>query len=345
MQEFETAILILNYNGKKHLEKFLPSVIENNDKAHIYLIDNASTDDSIQFIENEYPDSIQTIKLKRNFGFAEGYNVGVRKIKSNYKYFVFLNSDVELSKNWLNPLVNFLNQEASVAGCQPKVKSYQNKNSFEHAGATGGYLDRFYFPFCRGRIFSHLEKDKGQYDYKKKVHWISGACMIIRSDVFFKVQGFDSDFFAHMEEIDLCLRISAQGYDFYCIPDSVVYHLGGGTLNYQSPRKTYLNFRNNLSLIIKNHDGLLIPKLFLRMSLDGIAACLFLLKLEWRNFLQIGKAHAYMYLNFFNNYKKRKELKKLRNYPHEVYRGSIVFDYYIKGVKKFSELNNRRFEL
>lgn len=339
------AIIILNFNGENHLETYLPSVISHHCNSTIIIIDNASTDDSINFIEKNYLDKVEIIKLDKNYGFAGGYNRGIEQIKQDFEYYILLNSDIELTKDWLTPIIEYLEENEDVAACQPKILSHSDKSEFEYAGACGGFLDNNYYPFCRGRIFNEIEKDLDQYNYNTHVHWTSGACMVIRSNIFKKVEGFDPDFFAHMEEIDMCLRISALGYKLTCIGKSKVFHLGGGTLNYNSPRKTYLNFRNNLTLIIKNHQGLLIPKLFMRMTLDGVAACMFLFQFKWANFWQVGKSHAYMYLNFRKNYKKRIKIKQGQLETITLYKGNILLDFFLKRNRKYSELNLRRFEL
>lgn len=345
MFDRQTAVLILNYNGHDFLKKFLPSVVANSKNADIVVIDNASTDNSLKLLREEFLEEIELIVLDKNKGFAAGYNDGINKLERKYEYYALLNSDIEINSDWLPPLVTFLDNNKNAACCQPKILSYSKKECFEYAGAAGGFLDRYYYPFCRGRVFSTIEIDQSQYNHPVEVHWTSGAAMLIRAEIFKQQMGFDEDFFAHMEEIDLCLRIRAQGKSLFCIPESTVFHVGGGTLNYNSPKKTYLNYRNNLSLIIKNHDGWLPSMLFTRMLLDGISACLFLSKFKFRHFFQIGFAHGYMYLNFYRNWQKRKALRAKRTKSNELYRGSIVFDYFIRKIKHFHQLNSRRFIL
>jgi GT2 family glycosyltransferase len=335
------AIAILNYNGKNHLETFLPSVIQNSEQATIYVIDNASSDDSITFLNSNYPE-IKIIENSANFGFAGGYNEGMKTI--NEELVVLLNSDVEVTKNWLNPLIESMNN-ASIAGCQPKIKSYLEREKFEHAGACGGFIDKNYFPFCRGRILNHIEIDKEQYDNPKNVFWVSGAAFMIRNSIFKERGGFDADFFAHMEEIDLCWRIQKSGKSFLVIPQSEVYHLGGGTLGYESPTKLYLNFRNNLYMIIKNHSGYLFPKLFFRMVLDGLAGIKFLTEGKPRYCLVVFLAHMAIYANFTKFYRKRVELRKYKGKPKGIYQGSMIWATMIQGIKTFDSLNQRKWIL
>jgi GT2 family glycosyltransferase len=340
----EIAIVILNFNGVSHLRNFLPSVIANSQFAQIYVIDNASTDQSVEVLHAEFPE-ILLIQNTKNYGFAEGYNQGLSKINENYPYLVLLNSDVEVTKNWLMPLYELMQANPSMIATQPKILAYQEKNRFEHAGAAGGYLDKHYFPFCRGRIFDHLEPDQSQYNTSVEVTWTSGAAMMVRAKEFKNLGGFDPDFFAHMEEIDWCLRAQSAGYKLVFCPESTVYHLGGGTMPYSSPFKTYLNFRNNLSLIIKNHQGFILPILFFRMLLDGVAAFKFLVNGKPALLWAILKAHVYTYIYFSKNLKKRKQIKSMRKQPLFVYKGSILWNYFIQKNFQYDKLNKRRFEL
>ena len=335
------SIVILNWNGKKYLEDFLPSVIKYSGDAEIIVADNASTDDSIAFLKTQFP-SVRIIQNATNGGFAKGYNDALKHVDS--EFYLLLNSDIEVSENWLDPLLETM-KTPSVAGCQPKIRSYKNRTFFEHAGAAGGFLDRNYFPFCRGRIFDQFEEDHGQYDGEIEIFWATGAALMIRSEIFHRLNGFDEDFFAHMEEIDLCWRAKKLGYQFLAIPSSVVYHVGGGALPYSSPRKTYLNFRNSLFMIIKNHPGWLFPKLFYRLTLDGIAGWRFLLKGEFKQLKAVLNAHVSMYQNLFSLLKKRKEIKKTRSNPNSagLYKGSILWARYFKGITHYSDLNQRLF--
>ncbi|MFM6935714.1 MAG: glycosyltransferase family 2 protein [Flavobacteriales bacterium] len=339
--ETSLAIVILNFNGKQHLARYLPSVLNYSGTHSVIVADNASTDDSISLLKENFP-AVRILEQHKNFGFAGGYNLALAELKGQFDYYMILNSDVEVSENWLNPLQSFLDEHPHVAACQPKIKAWNKKGYFEHAGAAGGYIDLHYFPFCRGRIFDTLEKDEHQYDFNTPVTWTSGAAMLIRAELFHQVKGFDSDFFAHMEEIDLCLRLGNLGYQFYCVPASTVYHLGGGTLDYESPKKVYLNFRNSLFMLMKNHCGPLMPSLFIRMCLDGIAGVKFLLsgqfKLTWMVFL----AHLNVYAQFGRFYKKRRQINTKTRKFHR-YNGRIIWDYYFLKNKTFNALNKRKF--
>ncbi|MCF8416540.1 MAG: glycosyltransferase [Crocinitomicaceae bacterium] len=337
----EVAIVILNWNGKHFLEKFLPSVITHSTGARIIVADNASTDHSVDFLKNTYP-SIEIIINDSNGGFAKGYNDALKFVDS--KYYLLLNSDIEVTENWLSPLVDAM-KDPQLAGCQPKVLSYQHQTMFEHAGAAGGYLDRNYFPFCRGRIFDKFELDEGQYNGETEIFWTTGAAMMIRAEIFHEVGGFDESFFAHMEEIDLCWRLKKRGYSFKAIPSSKIYHVGGGTLPYLSPQKTYLNFRNSLFMIVKNHDGNLFIKLFHRLVLDGIAGVRFLIIGKWKHLFSILRAHIDMYKQLSTLLQKRKQIKATTTHFNStgIYNGSILWARYFKGVSKFSQLNQRLF--
>jgi GT2 family glycosyltransferase len=336
------AVAILNYNGKQYLEEFLPSVIEHSKSAQIWVIDNCSTDDSVAFIKSNHP-SIQIIINESNGGFAKGYNDGLKHIKADY--YVLLNSDVLVTENWITPCIEVLEQDNQIAAVQPKVLSYKNRNSFEHAGAAGGFLDRNYYPFCRGRIFEIIEEDKGQYDDVKEIFWATGACLFIRSDKYHEFGGFDEDFFAHMEEIDLCWRLKRQNLKIFYCGLSHVYHVGGGTLSYMSPRKTYLNFRNSLFMIFKNHNGPVITKIFHRLLYDTLGGVLFISKFQFRHFWAILRAHIALYINFKTLYRKRNSLKEnAQNYNQAgLYNKNITIKKFINGVKKYSELDSSDF--
>jgi GT2 family glycosyltransferase len=341
MSSLKVAVVILNFNGRKHLETFLPSIVANSNPHTVIIAENASTDDSVDFLKTNFP-QIRLVHNAENHGFARGYNDALEQVKGEFDAYLLLNSDVEVTPNWLAPLIQSLENEKIVA-VQPKILSYLQKDSFEHAGACGGHIDSNYFPFCRGRIFDQLEKDLNQYDNLQQVAWTSGAAMLIRSEAFHQAEGFDADFFAHMEEIDLCLRLQRKGYQLVCNPKSVVYHLGGGTLPYNSPNKIYLNFRNNLFMLVKNHQGLLFPKLFFRMLLDGIAAFKFFsegkLNFTWKVFL----AHMALYSNFGKMYRKRLALKADKQAFFK-YDGSILWAYFIQKNKTYSSLNQRKFK-
>jgi len=337
----KTAIVILNWNGKPLLERFLPSVIAHSTMPDVEIIvaDNASTDNSVSFVQKKYP-QIRIIRLNKNYGFAGGYNRALEQVQADY--FMLLNSDIEVTKNWLTPLISLMKNNKNIAGCQPKILSLRQPEYFEHAGASGGFVDKNYFPFCRGRIFNYVEKDNGQYNNRREIFWASGAAFMIRSDVFKYGGGFDEMFFAHMEEIDLCWRLKNRGYRFFVEPESIVYHLGGATLNYMTPKKTFLNFRNNLYMIYKNAEpskfiGVLITRLFL----DTIAAFKFLISLKLTHFFSVIKAHWQFWftMHLFSNKRKENKIKSVQfNHP-EIYKHSVVIDFYAKGKKKFSDLN------
>ena len=339
-----TAVVILNWNGRDFLEKFLPTLLQNTADASIVVVDNCSTDDSVDFLQN-YP-SIEVIENASNGGFAKGYNDGLKELKGRFDYYVLLNSDVEVSPNWLTPLVTKMDQNSTIAGAQPKILSYHKKTHFEHAGACGGFMDKNHFPFCRGRIFDEVEEDNGQYDTEKEVFWSTGACMIVRASVYHELGGLDEDFFAHMEEIDFCWRAKKQGYSFYVLPQSKVYHVGGGTLNYESPRKTYLNFRNSLLAIYKNYDGWRTGKLTYRFFLDGVATLKMLASFQFRHAGAVLKAHLSYYRSLPKLRKKRKIIRKQSTGFNTIglYNASIVWAHFFKGVKTFSGLNKRFFK-
>jgi GT2 family glycosyltransferase len=346
------AIVILNYNGKKYLEQFLPSVLEYSSPKRVenatflpevIVADNASTDDSIPFLTTNYPD-LNVIQLTKNHGFAEGYNQVFAMIKADI--FVLLNSDVEVTENWLQPIITLMENDQNIAACQPKIRDFHQKTHFEHAGASGGFMDSLGYPFCRGRIFDTLEVDKGQYDDTQEVFWATGAALFIKADLYQKIGGLDGDFFAHMEEIDLCWRLRKAGYKIMVCPESTVYHVGGGTLNNENPFKTYLNFRNNLATILKNENGWKLLLIFpIRLTLDGLAGFQFLLKGQFSNIWAIVKAHFYIYGNAFSILRKRIKSQQLVD---ELYigeprkkgklSGSIVFKYFAFGKKKFVDL-------
>lgn len=338
----KVAIVILNYNGKHHLEKFLPSVVQHSSEYNLIVADNASTDDSVPFLKAHYP-GIQVIVNATNGGFAQGYNEALRHVDA--EYYVLLNSDVEVTESWVKPMLALLEQHPNIAGCQPKICAYSDRTKFEHAGAAGGFLDRNYYPFCRGRIFDQTEIDTGQYDDTHEVFWATGACMMIRSDLFHRVGGFDTTFFAHMEEIDLCWRLKRLGYSFYAVGTSKVYHLGGGTLQYMSPKKTYLNFRNSLFMITKNHDGFLPGMLLKRLILDGLATIQFVTKGQFKHIAALLKAHFSFYAHLNEMLRKRKQFKAENHINFNrrgLYQGSIIFDRFLKKQTKFSELNKEK---
>ena len=280
------TVVILNWNGVKHLRTYLPSVIAHTKGAEIIVADNGSTDESLEVLKNEFP-SVRTIVLDKNYGFAEGYNRAIAQLEN--EYVVLLNSDVEVTEGWLIPLLDYMEHHPEVAAVQPKIRSWVRRDYFEHAGAAGGYINALGYPYCRGRVLWKVEQDHGQYDDTVEVDWTSGACMCVRTRVYKDCGGLDASFFAHMEEIDLCWRMRNKGWKLACVPQSVVYHLGGGSLNYESPRKTYLNHRNNLLMIYKNKKH---PRgvLFVRFFLDYAAALFYLLQGRWGAFKAVFQA-------------------------------------------------------
>lgn len=321
----KVAVVILNYNGQKFLEKFLPSVTENNDGYEIIIADNASTDNSIDFLRSNYP-NLKTIQLSSNEGFAGGYNNALREIEA--EYYVLLNSDVEVSPSWTKPIIDLMDNDTSIAACQPKIRSYHQKNHFEYAGAAGGYIDWLGYPFCRGRVFDSYEQDFGQYDDSKEIFWATGACMFVRAEVFHQLGGFDTHFFAHMEEIDLCWRIKNAGHKIMYSSASTVYHVGGGTLHKSNPRKTFLNYRNGLAMLYKNlpSDKLFIT-ILLRLVLDGISGIKLLVDGSFADFLAVIKAHFAFYAMIPKL--ERKSPKDVSG----IYQKSIVWEYFVKKQK------------
>jgi len=335
-----TAVVILNWNGEKYLEQFLPILIENTklSGSEIIIADNASTDSSLLILQEKFP-TIRTVVLDKNYGFAGGYNKALAQIEADY--YVLLNSDVEVMSNWLEPLITYMDKHADVAACQPKIRSYFNRKYFEHAGAAGGYIDRFGFPFCRGRVLGTAEEDKGQYDNITDIFWATGACLLVRSKTFWTVGGLDDDFFAHMEEIDLCWRLKSRGYRIVCIPESTVFHVGGGTLNVENPYKTYLNFRNNLLMLYKNLPAkLLKDTMFWRMIFDYIAAIQLFVTGKPKNAISVFKARSdfkRMQPNFEEKRKQNILYSTSDNYS-DILQKSIVIEYFLKGKKTFDSL-------
>lgn len=337
----KTAIVILNWNGISWLRKLLPIVVRYSGDADtsVFVADNGSTDGSVDWVSENFG-NVNLIKFQENHGFAGGYNLALNQIEATY--FILLNSDVEVTEGWLRPLVEFMDQNPDVASCQPKIRSMHNREFFEYAGAAGGFIDRLGYTFCRGRIFDHVEKDSGQYDNCIDIFWSSGACMIVRAEAWIKCGGFDSDFFAHMEEVDLCWRFHLSGFRVSFLPGSIVYHAGGGVLPYDSNFKTYLNFRNNLFLLYKNlPDNKLYRIILLRKILDGMAATFFLLKGKPGSSGSVIKAHISYYKNIRSLKEKRESVKKLstNKYCREILNKNIVFRFYIKGEKTFKKLN------
>lgn len=330
----KTAVVILNWNGRKLLEEFLPSVVRHSQReAEIYVVDNASTDDSISFLENNFPE-VKVIQNQTNGGYAKGYNEGLKHIDADV--FVLLNSDVEVTENWLAPLIEQFKNNPQIAAAQPKILDYKNKSYFEYAGAAGGFIDKFGYPYCRGRIFNTLEKDQRQYDGISEIFWASGACLFIRGKAFYEAGGFDEDYFAHQEEIDLCWRFFNLDYKVICVSDSKVYHLGGGTLKNTNPNKTFLNFRNSLFNLLKNAPKSKITgRIFVRMLLDGVAGIQFILKFKPSHFIAVLRAHLSFYTKLRKTIQKRANTPKKESYYRHK---SIVFSYFVKQIKSFNNL-------
>lgn len=336
----KTAIVILNRNGIFYLKKFLGFVVKYSSVpgTSVWLADNGSDDMSAEWTQKNFP-TVKIIRFDKNHGFAGGYNLAIEQIEA--EYFVLLNSDIEVTDGWLAHMINFMDENSDVAAVQPKILSWHNKNRFEYAGACGGFIDKFGYAFCRGRIFDCIEEDHGQYDDITEIFWTSGACMMVRSAAWKECGGLDGDFFAHMEEIDLCWRLKARGWKLFAVPCSVVYHVGGGTLPYNSPLKSYLNFRNNLFLLYKN-----LPKknfriiLLCRKVLDGLSVIHFILRGRPGIIIAVAKAHRDYYRSTRMLKKKReavimasktKEIRKILN-------RSLAFEFYIKGNRTFSSL-------
>lgn len=318
------AVVILNWNGIELLKKFLPSVIEHSKEATIYLADNASTDGSVNFVRLNFPEII-VVKNSHNGGYAEGYNDALKHVDE--EVFCLLNNDIQVTKNWLTPILSEFNKNNKTAIIQPKILDYNNVDYFEYAGAAGGFIDKYAYPYCRGRIFNTIERDELQYDDDKTIFWASGACLFIRKSVFQTLNGFDASFFAHMEEIDLCWRAYNLNYQTKYLGDSKVFHVGGATLQNTNPKKTYLNFRNSLYTLTKNAKGNILLLIFTRLLLDGIAGVKFLLTLKFLHTLAIIRAHMSFYLNLPRLIKQRKILPKKKNYFQKK---SIVWSYYIQ---------------
>ncbi|MFP4555507.1 MAG: glycosyltransferase family 2 protein [Bacteroidales bacterium] len=331
------AIVILNWNGKELLKQFLPGVAEHSKHpkyvVDVIVADNNSTDESLLWLTKNYP-YIRVISLDKNYGFAGGYNRALKQVKADY--FVLLNSDVEVRAGWLTPLLNFMEHTPNAAACMPKIIDYKNPERFEYAGAAGGFLDFLGYPFCRGRILNTIENDNGQYDDAKEVFWATGACMLIRAKEFIAAGGFDEDFFAHMEEIDLCWRLKRQGYSIWCIPASRVFHVGGATLSNINPRKVYYNHRNNLLMLLKNLSARsVIPLISIRILLDLASAFGYAISGKPGLSISVIKAHSYFFKKLKETIVKRKQLK----YPRiKLFRGSILIHYFVKRNRRFSDL-------
>ena len=335
-QKIKTAVVVLNWNGKSWLEKFLLNLVNNSQEAKVFVVDNASTDDSVSFLKEQFP-SVKVIVNNTNGGYAKGYNDALMKI--NAEYFVLINSDIEVVEGWISPIISLMDSDKRIASCQPKILDYNSKNRFEYAGASGGFIDDFGYPFCRGRIFDFLEEDKGQYNDAVEVFWATGACLFLRADHYKQVGGLDEDFFAHQEEIDLCWRLKNKGFKVMVEPKSVVYHVGGGTLHSSSPLKTYLNFRNNLFMLFKNlPTASLFTIIPLRLVLDGLAAITFLYKYkDLDHIFAIVRAHFSFFITIPNLLAKRQKITQKINLVGKM-NFSILIRNKLNGVKRFSEL-------
>lgn len=335
----DTAVVILSYNSRKWHELFLPGIVRESRSGYdVIVVDHCSPDDTSDFIRNNFPD-VGLIRLEENHGFAWGYAEALKQIKA--KYYILLSADFEVTTGWYAPLHTFMESHPDIAACQPKVRYYREKEYFEYAGAAGGFMDKWGYLFCRGRIFSTLEKDHGQYDSNMAVFWASGGCLMLRSDIYHQVGGLDPDLYAHMEEVDLCWRMKNAGYRIACTGQSTVFHVGGSIITYGSPQKTFYNFRNNLILLLKNDKASrlwwLLP---LRLILDGIAGVQFLFKGDFKNIIAIIRAHFSFYRSFRFWSKKRKAAQAMVKQRNEegIYPKSIILDYFLQSKKTFSNL-------
>jgi GT2 family glycosyltransferase len=338
--KIKVAIVILNWNGESYLKKFLSSVVVNSNKPEykILIADNNSTDGSIEYVKKTFP-QMEIISLSSNYGYAKGYALALPQIDS--EYYVLLNSDVEVTPGWIEPLVDMLDQDHTIAAAMPKILSYNRQEYFEYAGAAGGFIDKYGFPFCQGRILAEVEKDNNQYNAAKEIFWASGACMFLRSSAYSQTGGLDGDFFAHMEEIDLCWRLKRLGYKIFYCPDSVIYHVGGGTLPNDNPRKLYYNYRNNLYLLFKNINGIKFITVFIpRIFMDILSAIVYLLQGRILFFFSVLRAYLRFIVNLKMLINKRLIFNKIiaKNEVGQIYNGSVVFDFFIKKVRSFSEL-------
>ena len=331
----KTAVVILNYNGAHFLRKFLPGVIKNSRDHEIVVADNGSTDESATIVKELFP-TIKYLQFDNNYGFCGGYNRALAQIDSDY--YILLNSDVEVTENWIEPVIKLFQHYPDVAAIQPKMLAYDDRHRFEYAGAAGGWIDALGYPFCRGRIFSDMEQDTGQYNDTTEVFWASGACLFIRAELYHRFGGLDDDFFAHMEEIDLCWRMKHAGYKILYTDRSVIYHVGGGTLNKTNPRKTYFNFRNGLVLLIKNLPASEWWKIPVRIGLDWVASAKFLFTGKFGDALMVLKAHLHVLVNFPKHIKKRKKIHHDKNIETGKYNSVLLYDYHVADRKTFGSL-------
>lgn len=345
MSSPRVAVVIIHWNRRSLLEQFLPALMQSTyPNLEIVLADNRSDDDSVSYVRSHYP-SITIVQNDNNYGYAGGYNKALPHVKADY--YVLLNNDIEVPSGWIEPVIDCLERNHDVAAAQPKIIDYRQRNLFEYAGAAGGYIDVLGYAFCRGRMFEVLEEDKGQYNDTQEVFWATGACLFIRSKVFHEAGGFDEHFFAHMEEIDLCWRIQLAGHRLMVVPQSEVYHLGGGTLNKQSAHKTYLNFRNNLIMITKNLPvSTLLWLIPVRSVLDLLSSIFFMMNGLPNHSLAIHKAHSHYFFKLGKWWKLRKQNKHFKTFNelHGVYWGSVVFQHFVKKVRSFTELKQESFQ-
>ena len=330
--------LILNYNGKKYLEKFLPGILQNNNDYPVIIGDNASTDNYKSFLIEHYP-QVELVEFATNYGYCEGYNRLIAQVDSDY--LIIMNSDISPAAHWLDALIHYLDTHPQVAAVQPKILSEAKPDYFEYAGAAGGYIDQLGYPFCRGRIFNQVEKDSGQYNNEQKIFWASGACFVVRRAAFLAAGGFDSDFFAHMEEIDLCWRLQKLGHSLVVVPGSTVYHVGGGTLDYNNPFKTYLNHRNGLNLLIKNlPKSALWPTLLARVLFDWLSIGYYLIQGKFRQGIFVCRAHWHVVANMSRTLKKRRSFNNEhpREQPVQLTKLVLIWHYFVRKRKTFAEL-------
>lgn len=339
----KTSVVILNWNGKALMEKHLPNVVSHtlsecyDSDVELVVADNGSTDNSLEFLKQKFP-SVKRIDLYTNHGFAEGYNQALAQLDAEYA--VLMNSDIEVTKGWLPILINYMDAHSDVAACQPKVRSLRQRNYFEHAGACGGFIDVLGYPFCRGRVLSFVEEDHGQYDSPIDLFWATGACLCIRMEDYRNVGGLDARFFAHMEEIDMCWRLRSRGRRIVCLPQSCVYHQGGATLKTEDPQKTFLNYRNNLLMLYKNSTNKRFAMIFIiRLFLDYCSALAFLLKGEFGDAKALLRARqSFWRMKSKFKTQRMENIQQTRLFPiPEIYKGSIIFDYYLKGKRLFSD--------
>jgi GT2 family glycosyltransferase len=322
--------------------RFLPTVVKHSSAdAEVIVADNHSTDNSVEWVKENFPD-VRIIQNPTNEGFATGYNLALRQVEADY--YVLLNSDIEVTENWIKPVIDLMEKDHNITACQPKILNQHEglRDEFEYAGAAGGFIDKYGYPFCRGRLFQHLEKDSGQYDAISEIFWASGACMFVRADAYHELQGLDDDFFAHMEEIDLCWRMKNVGYRIMYCGQSTVYHVGGGTLPKKYPKKTYLNFRNNLTLLFKNLPAERLLKVYIaRIFLDSVAAFKFLMEGSFLSFVAVTRAH----FSFLRTYRKTMRKRRATDHKHVtgIYFGNIAFDHYLRRKNLFSELDTDKF--